>query len=97
MKNSLKKLFITLICLPVLLLCSCGGVKPTCKEIPSLAYYYGNTVSCDIFNESAKKTINTSSLTSSKLNKDMLDKYGQLTFSGKSAEMYHLYIEYIYF
>ena len=97
MKNSLKKIFVLLICIPVLFLCSCGGVKPTCKALPSLSYYFGNTVSCDIFNQSDKKSINTNSLENSKLNKDMLDKYAQLTLTGKSAEMYHLYIEYIYF
>ena len=97
MRNALKKIFTILICLPVIFLCSCGGVKPTCDALPSVSYYYGNSISCNIFNQDETKTINTTSITNKKLNKDMLDAYAQFTLNGKSAEMYHLYIEYIYF
>ena len=96
MKNKLKNLFILVICLPVMLLCSCGGEKPKCKQVNS-TYYYNNEIACDIFNDSAQRKITIDSISGSKVNIDTIGAYAKMTFTGKSAELFHFYIEYIYF
>ena len=94
--KKLKNILIVLLIIPVMLLCGCDNIKTVCKAIPSVGYYFEDTVDCEIFNLPERET-NLSNLTSSKLNKAMLDSYAQLTLTAKSAEIYHLYIEYIYF
>ena len=95
MKN-LKKIFVMLVIIPVMLLCGCNKFKPTCKAIESLNYYFEDNIKCEIFNL-PEKTLSFDQLTSSKLDKTLLDSYAQFTLTAKSAEIYHLYIEYIYF
>ena len=96
MKNRIKNLFILLICLPAILLTSCGKDKPKCNEVTS-SYYFKNEITCDIFNETNQRKITIDSISGSKANLDTLDAYAKMTFSGNSAEMYHFYIEYVYF
>ena len=76
--------------------CGCDKFDPKCKELKSLSYYYGDTISCDLFNLPSKN-ITMQNFTKSKLDKGMLDAYAKFTLTAKSAEVYHLYIEYIYF
>ena len=94
--KKLKKLLIMLILIPTMILSGCNNVKSTCKAIPSVEYYFEDVVTCEVFNL-PQREIYLSNITNSKLNKVMLDSYAQFTITAKSAEAYHLYIEYIYF
>lgn len=97
MMQKFKNYFIILLCVPILFLCSCSNFKPKCKEIPSVGYYFEDEVSCDYFQDLETNTISINNLTDSKLNKSTLNPYAKFTLKAKSAEIYHLYIEYIYF
>lgn len=95
--QKLKKCFILLLIVPTIFLCSCSKFKPTCKEVSSVSYYFEDIIACEFFKDLPNKNITLSNITQSKLNKSMLDSYAQFTLKAKSAEIYHLYIEYIYF
>lgn len=94
--NKMKKILTMLLIIPVMLLCSCNKFKPECSEIPSLSYYYKDSVDCEIFNL-PQKTLTIADLQNEKVQKHLLDSYAQITLTANSAEAYHLYIEYIYF
>lgn len=97
MMQKLKKCFILLLILPTVLLCSCSKFKPNCKALSSLSYYFETDINCEYFKDLPKNTISLDSLTNSKLNKSMINSYASFTLKSKTAETYHLYIEYIYF
>lgn len=96
MMQKIKNYFITLLCIPIIFLCGCTK-KPICEAITDLSYYYESNITCDLFKDLPDKTVNLSNLTKSKLDKSMLDSYAQITLKAKSAEIYHMYIEYLYF
>ena len=94
--KKLKNILIMFLFIPAMLLCSCSDVKSVCSAVPSVEYYFNETVDCEIFNL-PEREMNLTNLTNPKLNKAMLDTYAQFTLTAKPAEIYHLYIEYIYF
>jgi len=97
MMQLIKKCFVIMLCLPIIMLCACSKSKPTCKEVSALDYYFENDIKCNLFNNLPDKNITLADITSSKLDKTKLDSYAKLTFTAKSVEIYHMYIEYIYF
>ena len=96
MKKSLKKLLITLLIFPVIILCSCGKDIFTCKTV-SAQFYFKEEITCDIYRETSQQKLNISSIIGDKVDLNTLSAYAKLTFSGNSAELFHLYIEYISF
>ena len=97
MRKQLKSIFAILLCLPILFFTACGKTNKGCKELKSLSFYFNESVSCEIVRQTEKRNLNLSILTSSKPNLDYLDSYATLTFTANSAQVYHLYIEYISF
>ena len=84
--------------IPTLMLCGCDNFKPTCNEINSVAYYFGDSVSCEFFGDLPTKDVLMTDITSEKLNKDLANSYAQITLKTKTPnKAFHLYIEYLYF
>lgn len=94
--KKLKNILIMFLFIPAMILCGCDDIKSNCNAVHSVEYYFEETIDCDIFNLPEREQY-LSNLTNPKVNKQMLDSYAQLTFTAKPAEIYHLYIEYIYF
>lgn len=95
MKNILKKFLMLVLCIPVVMLCSCTKKTPKI----SVDYYFNNSVETSFFSNTSTRNLKISDLTAKKVNKDLLDCYSiiELDVADDNSRTYHLYIDYITF
>ncbi len=95
MKQKLKKVFLIICCIPLVLICSCSSKTGKID----VGYYFAESVSSTFFNSSSARSLTVSDLTRKKVNKNLLDSYCSITLEEASvvSRTYHLYIDYIVF
>lgn len=95
MKKSILSFLILMLFVPVMFFTGCSN-KTKLPEIKA-SRYFSSSVSTSLFDQTQKRQIQLSSITSKKPNKDHMDKYVQYELTGDGVWIYKMYIECIYF
>lgn len=96
MKNTLKSLFILILCLPALLFVGCGEKD---SDLPSIKVtsYYEQDVTANVYGESTARTLSLTDMTASELASSTPAAYTQIQLKGKQNWLYKMYIDCVTF
>lgn len=96
MKRKIFNLLIALICVPAITLCGCSKKKSDLPKINASAYFE-ETVSVYTYNNAKAKEIEFAELIAEKADPLNVADFTELTITAKSAWVYKMYIDCIYF
>ncbi len=96
MKRKILNFLIALICVPALLLCGCSEKE---SELPKIdaKVYFEEAVTAYTYNNAKAKTIKFSELIAEDLDPLNVDNFTEISVTAKSAWVYKMYIDCIYF
>lgn len=96
MKRKILNLFIALICVPSLMLCGCSKKDSDLPKIDAKVYFE-ESVTAYTYNNSKAKTIEFAELIAEKPDPLNIDSFTEIIVTAKSAWVYKMYIDCIYF
>lgn len=96
MKRKIFNFLIMLICVPAIILCGCSKKKSNLPKIDA-SEYFENSVSALTYNSTNAKTLKFETLTAKNVNPLDVDNFTEIKITAKSALVYKMYIDCIYF
>lgn len=96
MKRKIFNFLIMLICVPAMMLCGCSKKKSSLPKIDA-SVYFEDTVSALTYNSANAKTLKLETLTAKKVDPLDIDNFTEIVVTAKSALVYKMYIDCIYF
>ncbi len=96
MKSKIFNLIISLLCIPVIVLCGCSNKRSELPKIASAAYLE-NTVTYTSYDSTKEQTLDISEFLLDKVEPLNIRAFEQVTITAKSAWIYKMYIDRIYF